>query len=82
MSKSFLDPNNPEDREIMIRLANSGFMPDSTQGPNRYQDDLEKAEKTVEILDQMEAEGRFHGLTEDQKELERQKLGILIRKGL
>ncbi len=39
----------------------------------------ENAKKVVEILDQMEQEGEFEGLTPEEKEIERQILDMSIR---
>lgn len=40
----------------------------------------ECAKEVIEILDKMEADGRFHGLTEDEKEKERTLLGMRMRR--
>lgn len=39
----------------------------------------EKAKKVVEILDDMEKKGEFDGLTMEEKEIERQLLGMRVR---
>ena len=43
---------------------------------------VDKAKRTIEALDRLEAEGRFDGLSDDEKELERQVLGMHIRAGM
>lgn len=37
-----------------------------------------KAKRTIEVLDRLEAEGRFDGLSDDEKELERQVLAMRL----
>ena len=39
----------------------------------------EKAKRVVEILDDMEKHGEFDGLTEEEREIKRQILGMRIR---
>lgn len=38
-----------------------------------------KAKHVIKILDQMEAGGEFEGLSEDEKAVERQTLGMRLR---
>ena len=43
---------------------------------------VECAKKVVDLLDQMEKGGEWKGLSEDEKEVERQTMGMRIRAGI
>lgn len=47
-----------------------------------YNQKIKKSKRVVEILDQMEKEGEFDGLTDDEKEVQRQIIGMRMRSEL
>ena len=41
-----------------------------------------RAARIVYILDRLEEAGRFDGMTDDEKEIERQSIGMRLKRGM
>lgn len=52
------------------------------ENAKEYNTKTKKAGRVIELLDQMEKEGEFDGLTDNEKEVQRQIIGMRIRSEL